>query len=137
MLAPIKDFSLTQLRTPSPPIKSKTMNKKRAPRNLWRARTRKKTAGRSTGPTRTSTASKIEAPSVTLHPGSGAARTSTKSGHTGDEAGAEQDQPQVLLHVVDWGVQRRLLRTCPELAEQHLRAVVTVGPWCHDKQKVT
>ena len=113
------------------------MNKKRVIRNLQRARTQKKKAGRSTEPTRTSTASKLEAPSVILHRGSGAARTSMKSGQTGDEAGTENDQPQVLLHVVAWGVQRRLLRTCPELAEQHLRAIFAVGPLRCDKQKVT
>ena len=60
-----------------------------------------------------------------------------KSGQTGDEAGTENDQPQVLLHVVAWGVQRRLLGTCPELAEQHLRAIFAVGPLRCDKQKVT
>lgn len=96
MLVPIKDFSLTQLRTHFPPRKSKIMNKKRAMRNLRRARTRKKKAERSTEPTLTSTASKLEAQPVILHRGSGAARTNMKSGHASDEAGREnqQDCPQ-------------------------------------------
>lgn len=62
-------------------------NKKRAARNLRKASPRRRRAARSPGPTRTSTACRLEAAAGTPRRGSAAAGTPVRSGRAGDEAG--------------------------------------------------
>lgn len=100
------------------------MNKKRAIRNQWRARPRKKKTRRNTEAILTSTASVLEVLPVTPRRESGAARTSTKSGPTGGEAGTRASQPcgppcsfggAVCGEGMSW-------------QGKHLRVTLTVGP---------